>query len=187
MRTTHGALELRRVRYCGCRRVTTQSRFGDHPVKQLQRNPLNRSDCLLPIAGLFRVRSQTTAKRIRRCGASIAVEQARRLSSGIFGEYRPTCRRATLSEFRRRCTLPGEHRLGRRSRGRRHRHPLVFHLELLPFFRADRIWCHAEQEESLAPVKDNDVVGFFTVGIEERSGTIRIDCVASVRREIGPV
>jgi len=46
-----------------CRRVTTQSRFGDHPVKQFQRNPLNRADCLLRIAGLFRVRSQNDHKK----------------------------------------------------------------------------------------------------------------------------
>src|SRR4029077_20180936 len=65
--------------------------------------------------------------------------------------------------------------------------PLAFHLEPRPLFRGNRIWRHAEQEKSLASVKDNDVVGFCTVRIEERPGTIRIDRVASGRPEIGPV
>jgi hypothetical protein len=39
--------------------------------------------------------------------------------------------------------------------------PLVFHLELRPLFRGDRFRRHAEQEESFASVKDDDVVGFL--------------------------
>jgi hypothetical protein len=44
-------------------------------------------------------------------------------------------------------------------------------------------------EESLASVKDDEVVGFCTIRSEERPGTIRIDRVACVHapRRIGPV
>jgi hypothetical protein len=64
---------------------------------------------------------------------------------------------------------------------------LVLHLEPLPLFRGNRIRRHADYEESLASVDDDDVVGFCTVCIEEGPGTIRMNCVASARRGIGPV
>src|SRR6266849_3203422 len=65
--------------------------------------------------------------------------------------------------------------------------PLVLLLlQPYPLFRGNRARRHAEQEESLASVKDNEVVAVCAVRIEERPGTIRIDRVASVRREIGP-
>jgi hypothetical protein len=51
-----------------------------------------------------------------------------------------------------------------------------------------RLQWRAEHGVSLASVKDDDVVGFYTIRSEERAGTIRIDRVASVRlRGIGPV
>ena len=56
-----------------------------------------------------------------------------------------------------------------------------------PLFRGNRVQQHTEQEESLASVKDNEVVGACAVRIEERPRTIRIDRVESVRcGEIGP-
>ena len=64
---------------------------------------------------------------------------------------------------------------------------LVLQLDPLALLRGNRSRRHAEQEESLATVKDDEVVAFCTVRIEERPGTIRIDRIASVRREIGPV
>jgi hypothetical protein len=64
---------------------------------------------------------------------------------------------------------------------------LLLHLQPLPLFRGNRFRGHAEQEESFASVKDDEVVAMCAVCIEERPGTIRIDRVASVRREIGPV
>ena len=60
-------------------------------------------------------------------------------------------------------------------------------LELLSLFRGNRVRRYAEQEESFASVKDDDVVGFCALCIEERPGTIPIDRVASAWREIGPV
>src|SRR5579864_4722130 len=64
---------------------------------------------------------------------------------------------------------------------------LLLHLQPLPLFRGNRFRGHAEQEESFASVKDDEVVAMCAVCIEERPSTIRIDRVASVRREIGPV
>lgn len=67
--------------------------------------------------------------------------------------------------------------------------PLVL-LLLQPYSlsRDNPVRLKADQGESLASVKDDDVVGFCTICIEERAGTIRIDRVASVRpRAIGPV
>ena len=66
--------------------------------------------------------------------------------------------------------------------------PLVLLLlQPYPLFRDNRARRHAEQEESLASVKDDDVVAVCAVRIEERPSTIRIDRVASVRcGKIGP-
>ena len=66
-------------------------------------------------------------------------------------------------------------------------HPLVLHLDPLPLFRSNRVRRHAEQEESVASVKDDEVVGLCTVRIEKRPRTIWIDRVTSDRREISPV
>ena len=67
--------------------------------------------------------------------------------------------------------------------------PLVLLLlDPRPLLRDNRSRRHAEQEESLASVKDDEVVGFCTIRSEERPGTIRIDRVACVHapRRIGP-
>jgi len=66
---------------------------------------------------------------------------------------------------------------------------LLLLLDPRPLLRDNRSRRHAEQEESLASVKDDEVVGFCTIRSEERPGTIRIDRVAGVhaRRRIGPV
>ena len=66
---------------------------------------------------------------------------------------------------------------------------LLLLLDPRPLFRDNRARRLAEQEESLASVKDDEVVGFCTIRSEERPGTIRIDRVACVhaRRRIGPV
>ena len=53
--------------------------------------------------------------------------------------------------------------------------------------RDSRARLQIEQEESLASVEDDDVVGFCTIHSEERPGTIRIDRVASMRPGICPV
>ena len=62
-------------------------------------------------------------------------------------------------------------------------------LEPRPLCRDNCVRLQIEQEESLASVEDDDVVGFNTVWTwtEERPGTIRIDRVASMRRGICPV
>src|SRR5208283_738561 len=54
-------------------------------------------------------------------------------------------------------------------------------LQPYPFFHDNRARRLAEQEESLASVKDDDVVAVCAVRIEERPGTIRMNRVASVR------
>jgi hypothetical protein len=64
---------------------------------------------------------------------------------------------------------------------------LLLHLQPDPLFRGNRVRRRAEQEESLASVKDDEVVVFCTIRSEERPGTIGIDRVASARRDIGPV
>jgi len=66
--------------------------------------------------------------------------------------------------------------------------PLILRLDPRHLCRDNRVRPQTEQEESLASLEDDDVVGFTTVWIEERPGTIRIDRVASVRSGlIGPV
>src|ERR1039458_8353230 len=66
--------------------------------------------------------------------------------------------------------------------------PLVLLLlQPYPLFRGNRARRHAEQEESLASVKDNEVFAVCAVRVEERPRTIRMDRVASVRcGVIGP-
>src|SRR5208282_810316 len=67
--------------------------------------------------------------------------------------------------------------------------PLVL-LLLQPYSlsRDNFVRLKADHGESLASVKDDDVLDFCTICIEERAGTIWIDRVASVRpRDIGPV
>src|SRR5580704_9246006 len=67
--------------------------------------------------------------------------------------------------------------------------PLVLLLlQPRPLSRDNLARLKADHGESLASVKDDDVLDFCTTCIEERPGTIRIDRVASVRpRDIGPV
>src|SRR5262249_4086783 len=60
-------------------------------------------------------------------------------------------------------------------------------LEPLRLFRGNRVWRHAEHEESFASVKDDEVVGYGTVCIEERPSPIRIHRLGSDRREINPL
>src|SRR5271169_4434141 len=64
---------------------------------------------------------------------------------------------------------------------------LLLHLQPHPLFRGNRVRRQAEQKESLASVKDDEVIGFCTIRSEDRPGTIGIDRVASARRGIGPV
>ncbi len=78
-------------------------------------------------------------------------------------------------------------RTGLRDQLLRHPFDLVPHLEPLPLRRDNLSRLRADQEVSLASVKDHEVVDFCTARIEHRPGTIRIDRVASSRRFIGPV
>jgi len=64
---------------------------------------------------------------------------------------------------------------------------LVLRLDSVPLFRGNRIRRQAEQEESSAPVQDDDVIAFRTVCIEERPGAIPVNRVASARWGISPV
>ena len=66
--------------------------------------------------------------------------------------------------------------------------PLVLLLQPHPLSADNRVWHHAHHGESLASVKDDDVVALCTIRTEQRPGTISMDFVASVRpRQNGPV
>ena len=64
---------------------------------------------------------------------------------------------------------------------------LLVHLQTSTLFRGNRSGRHAEQEESLASIKNDEVIDFCTIRSEDRLRTIRIDGVAPARRGIGPV
>ena len=57
---------------------------------------------------------------------------------------------------------------------------LLLPLDPRPLFCDRRSRCHAEQEVSLASVKDDEVVQI----VKKRPGTVRIDRVGSVRRRM---